>query len=665
MKKTLITIALTLTAVLTASAQAIGTWRAYPAYSTVENIQQAGTTIFVQASGGLYSYNTTDHSITTYDKATQLSDCGISRTAWCQAAHRLVIVYENGNIDLLDQQGNVTNMSEYMDKSMPDNKTIFGLDISGTHAYLSTGFGIVNINVSDAIVTDTYNLGFRVDWCSLDNTRIYAHSAVYGTYSAPLSSNLLDPASWAWSSGYTEKQTIIDEELQALVKALKPGGPKHNEFGFIKFKNGKLYTASGVMEETAGVQIYNGEEWNIYDDSFKSELGHKYIGTYSADVDPRDTSHVFTASQTGVQEFLGGTFIKEYSIDNSPFQVAATVSKNNLNYVVVSDLCFDTSGNLWCLNSISPSTSLIELTNEGEWVSHHKQELFQASQDRSLDYMKGMMFDSRNLLWFVNDDYRLPSFYCYQPSTDAINSYIPTQNQDGTTIDITDIKCIAEDKDRNIWTGTNAGPLLLYASDITSGSPVYYQVKIPRNDGTNYADYLLNGVDVTAIAIDGGNRKWFGTSGNGIYQISADNLSQVQHFTASDSPLLSDNIMSLALDNSTGILYIGTDKGLCSYKTDATASSDKMTKDNVYAYPNPVRPDYTGMITVTGLTYNAEVKITTSNGVLVAEGRSTGGTFQWDGLDLNGKRVASGIYMVNTSTESGDGGTVCKIAVVN
>ena len=90
-----------------------------------------------------------------------------------------------------------------------------------------------------------------------------------------------------------------------------------------------------------------------------------------------------------------------------------------------------------------------------------------------------------------------------------------------------------------------------------------------------------------------------------------------------------------------------------------------MDKDNVYAYPNPVRPDWNGPITITGLTYNADVKIVTSNGVLVNEGRSTGGSYTWDGNDQKGHRVASGVYMVQTATADGKKGTVCKIAIVN
>ena len=142
-------------------------------------------------------------------------------------------------------------------------------------------------------------------------------------------------------------------------------------------------------------------------------------------------------------------------------------------------------------------------------------------------------------------------------------------------------------------------------------------------------------------------------------------MEQIHHFTTENSPLLSNNIMSVAINNDTGEIFFGTDKGLCSYMNDATTPNESMDKDNVYAYPNPVEPGYSGLITVTGLSHNADVKIVTVNGTLVAEGRSSGGTFTWDGNDLKGKRVASGIYMVQTATADGSKGTVCKIAVVN
>ena len=216
-----------------------------------------------------------------------------------------------------------------------------------------------------------------------------------------------------------------------------------------------------------------------------------------------------------------------------------------------------------------------------------------------------------------------------------------------------------------MWICTNVGPLLLEKSKYNDSNPVFTQVKVPRNDGTDYADYLLSNIDISSMAIDGGRRKWFGTKGNGVYLISADNMTQIQHFTKDNSNLLSDNILSIVINPTSGEVFFGTDKGLCSYLSDATQPSDEMTKDNVWAYPNPVTPDYRGPITITGLTYDADVKILAANGALIHQGRSNGGTYTWDGCDQQGRRVASGIYMVATATNDGKKGTVCKIAVVN
>ena len=223
---------------------------------------------------------------------------------------------------------------------------------------------------------------------------------------------------------------------------------------------------------------------------------------------------------------------------------------------------------------------------------------------------------------------------------------------------------MVEDLETNLWIGSPAGPLILEKDKLNEDNPKFIQVKVPRNDGTDYADYLLSGIKITCIGVDAAGRKWFGTTGNGVFLISANNIEQIHHFTSENSKLLSDNILSLAVNSTTGEVFFGTDNGLCSYMSDATTTHEEMTKDNVWAYPNPVTPEYTGLITVTGLTLNADVKILSANGALIAEGRSNGGTFTWDGCDKNGNRVASGVYMVATATSSGQKGTVCKIAIV-
>jgi hypothetical protein len=668
MRKIIFTIAL-LASSLLMNATAIGTWKAYMAYHDITEIQKGGNNLYILASDNLYSYNQNDQSVRTYDKANVLSDCNITHIAWCQAAKRLVITYKDENIDLLNETGNVTNISDYYSKSMTEDKTINSIDIADKYAYLSTGFGILKLNIADGEISDTYNLGFKVNYSYISNGKIYAASNDKGLYSALLTANLLDKSNWSRVGDYVARNTTIDPDLLAKAQSANPGGPKYNYFGFLKFYNGSLYTCGGgysAIEDLfrpGCVQVMKGDDWTIYQDDIAAKIGHVYLDMNSVAIDPNDVSRVFIGGRTGLYEFKDGSFIKEYTYENSPLRGSANVSATNKEYTLVQGITFDNNSSLWCLNSGSATTSILEMNKNDEWISHHKTSLMR--DGRTIDMLESPFFDSRNYLWFVNNHFNYACLACYQPSTDDINTYFSFINEDGTTVKVTYVRCVIEDLEHNIWIGTDAGPLMLEPSEFTESSPIFQQIKVPRNDGTDYADYLLSGIDITCMAIDGGGRKWFGTNGNGVYLISDDNLTQIHHFLSTNSKLLSNNIESIAINETTGEVFIGTDCGLCSYMSDATQSSTEMTKDNVYAYPNPVRPDYTGLITITGLSYNADIKIVTSNGVLVNEGKSNGGTYTWNGCDQKGRRVASGVYMVETATSEGNKGVVCKIAIVN
>ena len=257
------------------------------------------------------------------------------------------------------------------------------------------------------------------------------------------------------------------------------------------------------------------------------------------------------------------------------------------------------------------------------------------------------------------------SLFCYNKNSNTVTEYNTFINQDGTNIsDISYVHDVAEYLEGNIWAGTSQGPLMLTRSLMSNPKDGFIQVKVPRKDGTSYADYLLAGVDITSIAIDGAGRKWFGTPNNGVYLISADNMDQISHFTKENSLLLDNDVRDIAINPKSGEVCFATNKGLCSCMGGATRPNDEMTKDNVWAYPNPVSPEYTGEITITGLSLNARITITTTSGHLVASGTSTGGTFKWNGCDTSGKRVASGIYMVHTATSNGESGVVCKVAII-
>ena len=164
--------------------------------------------------------------------------------------------------------------------------------------------------------------------------------------------------------------------------------------------------------------------------------------------------------------------------------------------------------------------------------------------------------------------------------------------------------------------------------------------------------------------MDGANRKWLGTYGSGLYLVSPDGTKILAHFTAAKTPLLSDNIYSLAVNSETGEVMIGTDVGLCSYQGKATRPSQKLDEQQVKVYPNPVHPDYQGNITITGLTENAEVKVMTTGGQVVAGGRSIGGSFVWDACNQNGQRVATGVYYILVVTADADSGIVAKVTII-
>jgi hypothetical protein len=224
---------------------------------------------------------------------------------------------------------------------------------------------------------------------------------------------------------------------------------------------------------------------------------------------------------------------------------------------------------------------------------------------------------------------------------------------------------VVEDRQNNIWIGTSMGPFMLEAANVYTTGSYLSQVKVPRNDGSDLADYLLAESNISAIAVDPAGRKWFATIGDGVYLISADNLQEIHHFTFENSPLLSNVVESIAINDDTGEVFFGTENGLCSYMSDATKSAVELVKDDVYAYPNPVPSTYDGLISVRGLTFDADVKILSVDGRLVAQGRSNGGMFTWNGRDTSGRRVASGVYMIAVATSDGKSGVVSKVAIVN
>ena len=649
----------------------VGTWHAYMSYNDVQQIVKGGNLLYVRASNALYTYNLTDHSISTYDKVNALSDSYITTIAWNQNVKRTIIAYQNSNLDLMDNSGNVINISALYNKSMTQDKTINRIDIKDEFAYLSTNFGIVKINMKKCEVAESYILNKKVKATGQDGTYLYAQLSDNSSIRGLLVNNLIDPHNWEVATapaGIYNQSNDDWNEYKELVSTLKPGGPKYNYFGVMQFEHDRLYTASGNTTNGC-IQVLKDNQWQIYQDTNLTPISGMtyYKAVRALAVNPNNPDQVFAGVRNGLYEFVNGQLVQAYNNTNSPIEMFDGKSKE---YQIIWGAICDNFNNVWCLNSQAPTKGLLKMNiATREWTSVNIPEIMVfedgGMKNKSLPSMERMMMDSNGYIWFVNNYWNIPSVYCFNPvNGQLINYFTILTNQDGLTYSTYIPKCVTEDLDGNIWIATHIGLFMVEsANKYTRGANVV-QVKVPRNDGSSLADYLLSGVYISGMVVDGANRKWIATRGNGVYLISEDNLTQLENFTTENSPLISNNIESMAMNGETGELFFGTDIGLCSYMTDATIAAIEMVKDNVYAFPNPVFSSYQGLITVRGLTRDADVKILTTSGHLVYEGRSNGGTFTWNGRDSGGRRVASGIYMVATATSDGGKGVVCKIAFV-
>ena len=473
-------------------------------------------------------------------------------------------------------------------------------------------------------------------------------------------------------NGYTyDKES---KSVEQTVSNIIPNSPIRNYCQYLHFVGDRLLIAGGCLNYfdntfyDGTLMMYEEGTWTSFqEEGIAEQTGVQYRNLTSIVQDPKDESHHYASSfGQGIYEFQNMKLVAHYDHNNSILESASPKSKR---YTRISRLQYDKQGNLWIANADGGekvTSPLKILKPDGEMISLYYKEL------EYLPTVTEILFDQRGHLWVVSMRYDVRLF-CIDlngtledTSDDRIRTFDEKfTDQDGQSTEIFYINDIVEDADGDIWVMTDAGPYVLYDTDKAFETTYHFtKIKVPRNDGTNYADYLLNGVYTTCVEVDAANRKWIGTLNNGLYLIGADGLESIRHFTKDNSPLPSNTIESLALHHTSGELYIGTDKGLVSYTTDATRGASKFYEENVYAYPNPVTPDYNGLITIVGLKTGSTVKITNTAGRLVAEGTSLGGSFTWDGKTPQGQRVSTGIYYVLGTDEEGREGIATKILFV-
>lgn len=458
------------------------------------------------------------------------------------------------------------------------------------------------------------------------------------------------------------------------TKDFTVNSPLDNIGYHLQSSGGKIYVASGgrwasQYYRLGNIKIYENGQWSaIKSDQIGPQIGMAPFDIMSFGIDPKDNNHFFVACYgRGLLEMRGDEVLNHFTRDNSTLTTMVDESPNS--YTRVDAPVFDAEGNLYVLNMGDQGYTVNVLDRNGKWTGLN---LYTSSNQRISigTACSDMLIDRRNPNWkwmadarsgvgvILWDDNGTPTYNADDRALKRSNFV----DQKGKPISIEYIYCMAQDKNGVVWVGTNAGPILIdhenfFTSDKCS------RVIIRRNDGTDLADYLLAEEQINAIAVDGGNRKWIGTANSGIYLVSADGQETIHHFTAENSNLPSSEIVSIAINSETGDVFVGTAAGIASYRSDATDPKEDMS--NVYAYPNPVRPDYVGEIAITGLMDESWVNIVDAGGNIVCKTRSHGGTATWDGCNQNGKRVATGVYSALCNAGDGSGHTVVKILIMN
>ena len=746
-------------------------WRTHLAYSKVNEVEKMGKKVYALSNHSLFSVDTQTEEIKYYNRSNGLNAVSINKIAFNESQNKMLLTYENGQIDVIDSKENIYNIPDLYIKQANASKQINDIYMYQSKAYLAMNFGIIALDMKKHEIEDTYyidknKLEVNVRYVFVFGDSIYAVTNTT-LYSAHLNDNLMDFSYWnqcvlpsgedvqgvcaignvlcilrdnvLWSRQdgqwiehkstlslrsictyddvvyatinnaygvvkintdftqqlefeYGQVNDIIQDgnihwlatESNGLVRVkdgnyseYRPNGPISNTPYRMRFFGDRLYVLPGgrwaVQNWHMGEVMYyeNGEWTNITNGKLVDMANHALYDFMNVAQDPADKNHYFiTTYGTGLLEIYGEEVVKLHLPNNSKLQ-SAVVSDPDF-YTRTDGAMFDEKGNLWVLNA---GFGICILDLNRQWYSF---DLYHKGTKIPLSTPGEILVDKRNLQW--------KWFTLCRDNTGLIllqDNGTPTQSNDDRTLYRNEwfdqynnlikpefIYTLAQDQDNTIWVGTSKGVFTIPASVDFMTSNKCERIVIRRNDGTDLGDYLLDGEQVNCIVVDGANRKWIGTANSGAFliQITIDEVGNqqvetVEHFTAENSLLPSDNILSIAIQESTGEVFFGTSEGLVSYMSDA--SQPEETFDNLYVYPNPVSPTYKGYITIKGVMSNTIVRILDANGNLVKIMESTGGSAIWDGTNAQGNRVASGIYTIICNTSDGQSKGVTKVLILN
>lgn len=745
----------------------IGQWKSHLPYHSGNWVTQSESTIYYASPFSLFTIEKEDFAVNFISTVDGLTDVGVNKIKYNTDLDALLVVYFNSNIDLIKSDETINFRDIQTNSSIVGDRTVYDILFEGNGAFLSTGFGIVKLNLEREEFEFTTFTGVPVFSMAIFEGYIYAATeegiyrvannpsinfgdfnnwqlldvadgfpAVYSSNAVAAHHNSLyldiNDGLFRYQNGVlTEIHTEADFSIgylsagkEFLIAGLTCNGNCRGKVLFFKEDDSFINSGGRCIDRPRyAIEEANGRIW--YADQFRGVRFTNQAGTGCNPLDfnspgthnsseillANDKVYVATGGVASNQTALNridGIFIKdgnEWSVinrGNTPILLEKNIDRDfnrivahpedgrlfvgtfwgglleidGENYTVYNDensslqgavgddarervagLAFDKDNNLWMSNHTA-SRPISVLKANGEWRNFNApvKGLLQCAIDLNgyKWFVAGnegvLVFDDNGTIDNINDD----RMKLITPS----NSNLPTNR----------INCIEVDLEGAVWVGTVEGPIFF-----DCGESIFEDTQCSRGtlkqvtqDGVGAI--LLATENVHTIAVDGANQKWIGTD-NGLFIQSPDGGEQIAFFNTENSPLFDNTIIDIAINQETGEAFIGTNNGIISLRGEAIAGG-VINSPDIYAFPNPVRPEYDGPIAIKGLASDANVKITDVSGQLIFETTALGGQAIWDGRDFSGRRASTGVYLVFSTSEavgfSGNPNTaVAKVLFIN
>ena len=429
-----------------------------------------------------------------------------------------------------------------------------------------------------------------------------------------------------------------------------------------------------ILDRDINYTLSNKTKFNTFDGTFWEDITPEDMpepdaeGSYCPGwfvFSPNEANtYFFSTRKKGIYKVTNGQFVANYVGEACGF-----IKKTRM-----PALKFDSQGNLWIVQTTDEENPVRVLTPAKQTKTELTAEDFIYNKTAHISNLNHSSFKraqfaigSGDTKVFACGHYQKPIVIWNNNSDLSVKNSISfasgtLPDQDGKNMAWYEIRAITADNNGMVWMGTTSGMIAFDPSKAFEPGFHVTHIKVPRNDGTNLADYLLDGQTVNCIAVDGANRKWIGTNESGLFLVSADGQQVIKNFNASNSVLGTNQIYQVCCDPTGNAVFVTTPFGVAEYVSDATPGQENFS--NIYAYPNPVRPDYGGPINITGLMENSLVKIADPSGSVICSLKSTGGMVSWDGCNYNGDLVPTGVYTIIASQADGSGAGTTKVLIV-